>query len=198
MLHRIHYHPLKKIVLCVALLALSSCHAPSSLKPGAWVFDQMPKEAPPEFKQAWIDGCKTGLSSMTNSFYKTFYQFTQDPVLRRDPLYYKVWKDTFTFCRHYIYGTLRQGNVRMTLPTAPNYFMDNLAGGDSIFTIGPLQNLGPGTWGLLLENWGETAGQPFFESMGGELDFTDDMIWNGKGASVLEWDFRPTHSIVPY
>ena len=110
------------------------------------------------------------------------------------------------FCRHYIYGTLRQGNVRMKLAMEPNIFVNNLFGGQQggvesgeIFTSGPLQNLGPGTQGMLLENWGETAGQPFFESMEGTLDFSDDMIWNGKSSNALfEWDFRPKHSIVPY
>lgn len=200
-------HQLRLFFISILLIfSMTACHAvPDSMKPGAWVFDQMPKDAPIAFKQGWIDGCKTGLASMTNDYYKSFYQYTQDASMRSDPLYYKAWKDTVTFCRHYIYGTLRQGNVRMRLAAEPNIFLDNLFGGQhgnieggGIFTAGALHNHGPGTQGLLLENWGETAGQGFFESMGGELDYTGDMIWNGNSGGVMEWDFRPTHSIVPY
>ncbi len=162
------------------------------------MLDQVPKGAPANYKQGWVDGCQTGLASMTNSYYKTFWHFTQDAALRRDPLYYKTWVDTYNFCRHYSYGTLRQANVRMTLPEEPNPFTNNLFGTTGIFEAGILQNRGPATQGLLLEKWGQTGGDGFFESMGGELDYTEDMFWNGKQNEIMEWNFTPDHSIVPY
>lgn len=187
------------LCLCSLLLGLSGCyHIPKAMKPGAWMMDQVPKNAPANYRQGWLDGCQTGLASMSNSFYKTFWHFTQDATLRKDPLYYKTWVDTYNFCRHYSYGTLRQANIRMTLPEEPNPFANNFAGGTGIFEAGILQNRGPATQGLLLEKWGQTAGDGFFESMGGELDYTDDMFWNGKRNEIMEWDFTPDHSIVPY
>ena len=177
-------------------------NTPTALKPGAWMLDQVPKNAPPNFKQGWLDGCQTGLASMTNSYYKTFWHFTQSATLRRDPLYYKTWVDTYNFCRHYAYGTLRQANVRMKLPEESNVFQNNLFGTEGIFESGILQNRGPGTQNLVLENWGVTGGKDFFAdtlgSMGGEWDYTNDMFWNGKTNEIMEWDFTPTHSIVPY
>ncbi len=181
------------------LLIISSCYnVPKIVKPASWVFNQMPKDAPPIFKQAWKDGCESGLSSMTNNYYKTFYRFTQDPVLRKDPVYYKTWVDTFTFCRHYIYGPIREGNVRMTLPMTPNAFLDNISVGDGIFNSGALRNMGPGTWGLLIENWGVTGGDGFFETMNGEIDFSGDMSFNGSSNPIMDWNLQPDHSIVPW
>tara|TARA_B100001564_G_C20658505_1_gene680424 strand:- start:1204 stop:1722 length:519 start_codon:yes stop_codon:yes gene_type:complete len=164
------------------------------------MLDQMPKDAPPNFQQGWIDGCKSGLGAMTNSFYKAFYEFTQDPVLRKDPVYYKTWKDTFTFCRHYAYGTLRQGNVRMRLPMAKNIFMSEAFGSQGILETGVLQNAGPGTQGLLIENWGHTGGNPFYLGMGWEMDFSGDYFLgtNSNENPVWTWDYRPNHSIAPY
>lgn len=191
---------LKISSLITILLLLTNCYgAPDIVKPAPWIFKLMPQDAPPVFKQGWIDGCKTGLGTMTNTFYKTFYRFTQDPVLRKDPLYYKTWVDTYNFCRHYIYGTIREGNVRMALPFSPQYLWDNMAMSDGVFNAGLFQNRGPGTWGLFLENWGQTAGQGFFDTMGGTIDFSDDAFINNKDASaVWEWDLRPDHSIAPY
>ncbi len=193
---------LYRLFRCVLLLLLlQSCYnTPDSLKPGAWVFKQVPKDAPPIFKQAWIDGCKTGLASMSNSYYKSFYRFTQNPVLRKNPTYYKTWVDTYNFCRHYIYGTLREADVRMKLPEAPNNCLDNLTCSEGIMDKGILSNRGPGTEGLLLENWGYTGGGDWFlDSTGGELDYSDDMILNGKSNPVMDWDFTGgMHSIIPY
>jgi hypothetical protein len=189
---------IKKIMIVMGLLLQIGCYSvPTALKPGAWMLDQVPKDGPPNYKQAWLDGCQSGLASMTNAYYKTFWHFTQNAALRRDPVYYKTWVDTYNFCRHYSYGTLREANLRMTNPEEWNLlYLTNL--GVNVFETSIFQTAGPATQGLLLENWGETAGQGFFESMGGELDYTDDMIFNGKSNPVMEWDYTPTHSMVPY
>lgn len=194
---------LKSLTLKIAILPLlASCHGiPDVLKPGAWILDQVPEGGTPEFEQGWKDGCESGLAAMSNSFYKAHYSFKQSKELRNNPDYYKVWKDTFNFCRHYVYGTLRQGNVRMKLPMQPNTFLDGF-GTVSIFESGPLNNLSPGGGqGEFLQNWGVTGGDAKgpLESMGGTLDFSNDMLggaenW-GMGSS---WDFRPKNNLVPY
>ena len=74
------------ITLLITLLVAACHNVPKAFTPAGWVLDQAPKEGPITYRQGWIDGCKTGLSSMTNTYYKTFYQFTQDANLRSDPL----------------------------------------------------------------------------------------------------------------
>lgn len=192
------------IVMVILVVGLTSaCHSmPEVFRPGAWILDQGPKEGSAEFKQAWQDGCESGMASMSNTMYKMSYRFRQDAALRNNPVYYKTWKDTYTFCRHYLYGTLRQGNVRMVLPTKNNTFLNGF-GTVSIFESGPLNNLGPGGQGEFLQNFGVTGGdaQGPLESMGGVLDFSGDMLGGGNnmGLGMYEgWDFRPTNNLVPY
>lgn len=58
-------------------------------------------DAPELYKKGWDDGCKTGLSTMNMQIYKSFYKYTQDPALVRKVMYYKAWKDAYTYCRQY-------------------------------------------------------------------------------------------------
>lgn len=78
----------------------------------------MPHDGSPEYKQGWKDGCETGLSSMTNDYYRAFYQYRVDVNLVNNETYYRAWKDTFNYCRHYAYGTLKESDLRMKLPGA--------------------------------------------------------------------------------
>lgn len=191
------------IIVLAVLSLLSACHSlPDNLKPGAWILDQAPKDGPPEFKQGWTDGCESGMASMSNSLYKASYSFKQDKTLRNNPVYYKTWKDTFNFCRHYLYGTLRQANVRMVLPTKNNTFLNGF-GTVNIFESSFLNNLGPSGQGEFLQNWGDTAGnaQGPLESMGGVLDFSNDMVGGASNLGLgmgAGWDFRPQNNLVPY
>ena len=79
------------IILLITTLA-GCTSVPDSMKPMSWVFDQVPPDAPENFKQGYKDGCESGFSSMTNTAYRGFYHFRQDPILRKDPVYYKTWK----------------------------------------------------------------------------------------------------------
>lgn len=184
-------------VLFLLTIGLGGCYnVPKSVKPMAWIFDQMPKNAPPMFKQGWIDGCTTGLAGMTSPYFRSFYHFTQDPKLRTDPTYYKVWKDTYTFCRHYAYGILREGDVRMALPNSKPPFMETFLGTHNFLENGILNLNAAGTSGMVAEHYGETAGTGFFEQ-GGVMDFSGDMGFNGN-TQRLELDFRPKQAIIPY
>lgn len=59
------------------------------------------KNAPEEYTKGWDDGCKTGLSTMVHGYYKSFYAYKQDPELANNAMYYKAWKDAYTYCRQY-------------------------------------------------------------------------------------------------
>jgi hypothetical protein len=61
----------------------------------------VPQEGTEMFKLGWSHGCETGLSTMVPSNYKTAYSFAQEPKFITNQEYYKAWKDSYTYCRHY-------------------------------------------------------------------------------------------------
>jgi len=200
---------IKKLVLLFLLIPLlPACYnAPDALKPAPWIKSMMPKDAPNNFKRGWIDGCETGLASMTNSFYKTFYTFKQDPKLREDATYYKAWKSTYNFCRHYIYGNLRQSNQRMNLPGKLNEFQDTFMGAEGIFVVGPLQLWGPGDWLVPLQKVGNIGGDRWMSSLGGGDAWSqsiggsnDNLDYRGEAFNMIGSDTGLTmdYSSVPF
>src|SRR4051812_30823475 len=74
-----------------------SIFAPKPLKIGG----PDKKKGSPDYLQGWDDGCKTGLSTMVNGYYKSFYGYKQDPYKIDNPIYYKAWIDAYTYCRQY-------------------------------------------------------------------------------------------------
>lgn len=118
---------------------LSGCYnSPDFMKPLSWLFkEQMPKDAPAVYKKAWRDGCETGLSSMTNTAYKTFYSFKMNKKLRSNPNYYKTWKDLYNFCRHYAYGIVRLGGDRSRRPNDRTAFLETFMGANGLLETGP-------------------------------------------------------------
>jgi len=190
-------------LIILSVLTLSGCKfygAPDVLKPGRAILAMEPKNAPENYRKGWRDGCETGLASMTNSFYRSFYKFKMDKDLRNDATYYRVWKDMVTFCRHYAYGIIRQGDDRMRLPEHLPSYWERFAGTHPPLEYGLGSLLGPATQGMLLEKYGKTEGTGFFEQ-GGVTDFSADEVWNGR---VDGWgtggvlDFAPAQQIVPY
>jgi hypothetical protein len=149
---------------------------PDVFKPNHHILKMVPKDAPVNYKQGWIDGCKSGMGNMTNTTHRTFWRTTQNPLLRKDPVYYKMWKDTFTFCRHYIYGIVRQHDVRMTL-------QNNRSGSiwtgpfDNVLTKSMLNMWGPGTAGQFFTNFGNVGGDGFFTKKSA-------MTWDWSGDSL--------------
>lgn len=55
------------------------------------------------YVKGWKDGCATGVSASTNSWYKFHYKFQQDAMLAQDNIYYKGWRDSYTYCSRYIF-----------------------------------------------------------------------------------------------
>lgn len=60
-----------------------------------------PDNAPKDYKQGWYDGCITGLSTMSQVYYKDFYGYKQDYTKVDNVMYYQAWKDAYTYCRQY-------------------------------------------------------------------------------------------------
>ena len=88
------------------IISLSGC--------GGWrgynalSLDMTPPDGPPIFQQAWMDGCKTGVASNTNDFYKLFAKITQDPKLMKEEIYRRVWQDAYNYCWFHTSGDLTQ------------------------------------------------------------------------------------------
>lgn len=182
----------------ISLTLLAGCYnAPDALKPMPWIFDMMPKDAPNKYKRGWRDGCESGLGNMTNSMYRKFYTFRQDKSLREDATYYKAWKDTYNFCRHYAYGTLRQSDMRTRLPNTQTTFQSTFMGAEGIFTNGMLQLWGPGDALLPLQKIGKVGGDGFLGTGQSErelvagintLDYSDDTTIGNDSSPYWTWD----------
>lgn len=63
----------------------------------------------PDYLKGWDDGCNTGISTMSHGYYKSFYGFKQDPYMISNARYYKAWKDSYTYCRHYAFKFIWDG-----------------------------------------------------------------------------------------
>jgi hypothetical protein len=90
----------------LVVLVLSGCTAgPYWMR---WMYDGPPprKDGKPYnelYVMGWKDGCHTGVSTATNSWYKFQYKFKQDAMLAQDNVYYKGWRDAYTYCSRYIF-----------------------------------------------------------------------------------------------
>ena len=60
-----------------------------------------PKDSPPDYLEGWYDGCYTGLSTMNQEIYKSFYGYKQNVDKADNIIYYQAWRDAYTYCRHY-------------------------------------------------------------------------------------------------
>lgn len=183
---------MQRVIAIMVLLFLFGCYnAPDALKPMPWIFNMVPKEAPNNYKRGWRDGCESGLANMTNSMYRKFYTFRQDNALRKDATYYKVWKDTYTFCRHYAYGTLRQADMRTRLPNAQTSFQAYFMGAEGIFDKGMLNLWGPVDWLVPMQKIVHIGGDRFLgtgqserEVVGGvsTLDYSDETTFGNDSS----------------
>lgn len=188
---------MRKCFLLIFIIFLASCSlsdTPDILKPMPWLFKQVPENAPNKYKEGWKHGCESGLASMTNSYFKSFYKFRQNKKLITNKSYYKAWKDTYDFCRHYAYGTIRQADNRYRLPHQQPRFLATFMGTRNILDYGLLQMWGPGGNNLVpLKNFGHLGGVVNNSEVGAgsSMDFSDGYAFSGNGVNnAMNWDFR--------
>lgn len=97
---------LRVLTIVIALIALAGCRGQifssgNPIAPKPFRMGGPDKNAPPDYLEGWNDGCNTGLSTMVNGYYKSFYKFEQDPYKISNPRYYKAWQDAYHYCRQY-------------------------------------------------------------------------------------------------
>lgn len=106
------------------------------------IFTHMPDNAPKNYQMGWKDGCESGMTIVTNSFYHSFYAFKIQENLVEDEIYYKAWKDAAEYCRGYAYGQVKEVDVRRPLPSKHgiNEIMDM---GQGVGALNFIDKLGP-------------------------------------------------------
>lgn len=97
-------HVMQWMAVLVMVAGLSACHSGAP-----WMQEMMegpPQQAsdkplPPLYIRGWQEGCETGISANTNSFYKFYYSYRQTADLVMNDVYYRGWKDAFDYCQRY-------------------------------------------------------------------------------------------------
>lgn len=115
---------LKKLLLISLVIGISSCsRAISKIFPerADSEFGEDLKEASPEFRMGWEDGCESGMSAGANRFYKAFYDNNKvDGYQMANSSDYKTaWSNSFWWCyrRTYIkqkssiWGSMFSGHI---------------------------------------------------------------------------------------
>lgn len=93
-----------KIILIIILLVLNSCSYLTNPRPFG-LFKAMNNQFPEGssvFKDAWHNGCTSGLASAGPLIYKIAYKYEYDPEQINNREYYDTWKIAFRHCRWYV------------------------------------------------------------------------------------------------
>ncbi len=95
-----------KIIIIIGIIFISSCRGQvfsekSRFAPLPAGMTYPPKDSPPDYLEGWYDGCYTGLSTMNQQIYKSFYGYKQNFRKADNILYYQAWRDAYTYCRQY-------------------------------------------------------------------------------------------------
>lgn len=121
---------MSKVIYISAIFLLSACAlGGGEVRPLYPPFMPRPPEGgPQEFQQGWQDGCETGMAAHGNDVFRSSFDFTQDPSLVLNPIYYKAWKDAENYCRTYIFEySIRSLDVYCTLDGLNNDCEGNTA-----------------------------------------------------------------------
>lgn len=108
---------IRKLVAVVVVLSMSAC---SAARPNARLLGQVPKSAPANYQQGWIDGCETGMAATGGPIYQVAYQNKINPQLVENTQYFRGWNEAKTYCAHYTMALLWEGGVLPQTPTEEN------------------------------------------------------------------------------
>lgn len=102
---------LRRIGICFLFLCLTGCGG-LHMTPGIgrpWSFNANPPPGPPEYQQGWSDGCESAFSGYGNQFAKAFHSLRKDGAYTENPVYQRVWRDAYDYCRAYMKATQLHG-----------------------------------------------------------------------------------------
>jgi hypothetical protein len=93
-------------------ISMSSCRNgkfyPAWAKPLSLDIADAP-EGSPIYQQGYRDGCESGFKGYSQPYNKVWWKFRQDPKLRGNPVYYKIWKDAYSYCAAYALSASMNG-----------------------------------------------------------------------------------------
>lgn len=90
---------IRNIFLVTLLLINCSCMKGLRIKSPLDSFKDDLKNASPDFKQGWLDGCETGIRSGTNAFYQSLYETKQDGYkMAYSQDYPNAWGTAYWYC----------------------------------------------------------------------------------------------------
>jgi hypothetical protein len=89
----------KNIILITLLLINCSCLKGFRLKSPLDDYKEDLKNASPDSRQGWYDGCETGIQSGTNAFYQSLFKTKQDGYkMVYSPDYSNAWGNAYWYC----------------------------------------------------------------------------------------------------
>jgi len=90
------------IIVCIMILSGCATHDEFSKLDLAKPFslNTTPPDGPYEYRKGWSDGCQSGITAASPSFYQSIssHKFTLDSNLRYNQLYNKAWQYAYTHC----------------------------------------------------------------------------------------------------
>jgi hypothetical protein len=112
---------MKKFYIISLCLLLCSCYSTSKFD--HFAMPNAPKTGPQNYLQGWNDGCRTGMTSYSNSHLRTQYQTTVNAEKMRLPEYQKGWEVGQSYCSYYISSYLANTElVKNDARTQNNWF----------------------------------------------------------------------------
>lgn len=107
------------MIMTMLGFTLSACSSDSVMAPKPFGMTGPERDAPEAYLAGWDDGCQTGMSTMSTTYYKSFYSYDIDHHMMDNPEYYRAWRDAYTYCRHYVFKSVWDGSDKMN-----NAFLD--------------------------------------------------------------------------
>lgn len=92
---------MKKLAILL-LLSVTSCASYNGLMAGPIFGSNFPPPGPPNYQQGMVDGCRTALAALGNTFQGFIHagvHYDVDKALN-DNVYYKAWKDGYFYCKY--------------------------------------------------------------------------------------------------
>ena len=103
LLHHRIFFSLNIILLVIAMSCTRNVGNMMPVRPVKQV--EIKGNSSPDFKKGWQDGCETGMSAGSNTFYKMFYRSNAVDgwKMTRSNDYQTAWNNAFWFCYRYDY-----------------------------------------------------------------------------------------------
>lgn len=99
---------LKTLIFLAVMLSQSACQRwVANIFPArpSKEFKEALRDASPDFRRGWEDGCEAGMSAGSNNFYRMFYRnnAVDGYKMSSSPDYKGAWGNAFWYCYRYDY-----------------------------------------------------------------------------------------------